>query len=151
MKQSFEEMYWVKVSPAEPVWKPGVYVIKFPGGFVYCGASFNIRLRLSDHIHYLEAGIHGNFLVQSAWEECSGEGVLISWRELVGVTVQELHAFEVKLLEHWRVKVGTARLLNLSLHPLPINRRCRARRPLVDQPATNGSRGSTQLGGDLVV
>lgn len=122
--QSFEEMYWVKCSPAEPARVPGVYVFKFPAGFVYVGASFRVRSRLTHHIGELQAGQHKNVRLQSAWEECGGEGVFISWRALPEtIGPEELHAFEVKLLEHWRAKVGSARLLNASLHPVPVRRR----------------------------
>lgn len=98
----------------------GVYVVKFPGGWVYCGASWRLAGRLKSHFSQLGRRVHKNPRLQSVWDECGGAGVEVVWRAVAVESSEALHPFELRLVEYWQGRVGAARLLNVALHLSPI-------------------------------
>ena len=109
---------------------PGVYVLRFPAGHVYVGATWDLGHRIINHLRKLRAGTHPNARLQSAWASCSGVDVRVSWRPLPGVDAFQLCEYETRLLNHWVGVVGWAWMLNTAAAPVPFTPQGKpARRP----------------------
>ena len=93
----------------------GYYVIRFPDGSVYVGASFSLTTRIDRHCALMRAGRHPNKNVQSAWSLCQGEGVKVIRRDLPVESVYEMCVLECVMMRYYLESLGRARVLNRSL------------------------------------
>ena len=113
----------------------GYYLLVFPDGCVYVGASFGLRKRLGRHIWLLERSRHPNRNLQAAWGCCRGEGVKQVMKELPVETVEEMCIIEQVMIRFYVETRGRARVLNRSLRSAPRSFAAFARRQKQSAPS----------------
>lgn len=92
-----------------------IYVLRFPSGAVYVGATLTPRIRTDKHLALLRAGRHPNARLQAEWDRTRGAGVAVDRRTVAVVDVAELVVCERVCIRTQVEERGRDRVLNRSL------------------------------------
>ena len=118
----------------------GCYMLHFPDGSVYIGASFSLNLRVAKHRRRLRAGVHVNKKLQAAWDVTAGNGVIVSCVYANVLTVEELCEMEVRMIRDWIAKLGRNKVLNQCVASSPGSFTAFAKRQKRSSPCSSVTR-----------